>query len=113
MTPERERMLAENGYFLYQGYHFKPSGQFPKEEGNFFEITKRLKRDTELGMMAENYFGQQKREYSHAGFYAASPTKDADLFLCLENQKVYVPCEYELQEYMREPEKNQKMGRIR
>ena len=113
MTLERERRLAENGYFLYQGYHFKLLGQFPKGEGDFFEITKRLKRDTELGMMAEDYDGKQKREYSHAGFYAASPIKDADLFLCLENQKVYVPCEYELQEYMRELEKKRQKERIR
>lgn len=110
LTEEQEKRLAENGYFLYQGFHFKPAGKFTEKDGDFFAITKRLKRDVELGMMEADY-GQQKRPYSHKAFYEASPVKDADIFICLENQKVYVPCQHELQQYLREPE--QRKERIR
>ena len=113
MTAEKERVLIEKGYFFYQGNHFKPVGQFQKEDGDFFEITRRLKRDTEFERIEENQSGQYGERYSHAGFYEASPVKDADLFLCLENQKVYVPCEYGLQEYLREIEKKPQKRRTR
>lgn len=38
----------------------------------------------------------KKRTYSYDGFYAASPVKDCDLFLCLENGQVYLPAANEL-----------------
>lgn len=112
MTEEQEKRLCENGYFSYQGYHFKPLRQFRAEE-NFGEITARLRRDTELGIMAENYYGFQKHPYSHEEFYAASTDKTADIFLCFENQKEYIPCEYELQEYVKEQKRKHDRGRTR
>lgn len=111
LTEEQEKRLAENGYFLYQGFHFKPAGQFTEKDGNFFDITKRLKRDVELGMMEEGYSGQQKCSYSYEAFYEASPVKDADIFICLENQKEYVPCQHELQQYLGEPEQRKERRR--
>lgn len=113
MTQEQEMRLRENGYFVYQGYHFKPLRQFAESEGDFFDITRRLKRDDELGMMDADYYGKQKRPYSHEEFYAASTDKEADIFLCLENQKEYVPCQHELQEYMQKPEKRRDRGKAR
>lgn len=111
LTEEQEKRLAENGYFLYQGFHFKPAGQFTEKDGDFFDITKRLKRDVELGMMETGYSGQQKYSYSYEAFYEASPVKDADIFICLENQKEYVPCQHELQQYLGEPEQRKERTR--
>lgn len=111
LTEEQEKRLAENGYFKYQGFHFKPAGKFTEKDGDFFDITKRLKRDAELGMMEAGYYGKQKHPYSHKAFYEASPVKDADIFICLENQKVYVPCEHELQQYLGEPERKKERRR--
>lgn len=113
MTEEMEKRLCESGYFKYQGYHFKPLRQFTQKDGDFFDITRRLKRDDELGMMEADYAGKQKRPYSYKDFYAASPNKEADIFLCLENQKEYIPCQHELQEYMPEPEKKHHRGKVR
>jgi len=112
LTEEQERVLQEKGYFLYQGFHFKPVGQFPKQENDFFKIVRRLRSDDELGMKSA-YYGTGKRPYSHKEFYEASPVKDADIFLCLENQKEYVPCEHELQQYMREPDRKHDRGKAR
>lgn len=113
LTETQEKRLRENGYFLYQGCHFKPVRQFTEKDGDFFEKTKRLKRDDELGMMEVNYNGKQKHPYSYEEFYAASTDKEADIFFCLETMKVYVPCTYEMQEYVVEPEKKQNRGKIR
>ncbi len=98
-TKTQEAELHENGYFLYQGYHFKPLRQFTEQE-DFFTITRHLKHDIELGMRETNCNGHQKRPYSHDQFYEASTDKTADIFLCFENQKQYVPCSCELQEYI-------------
>ena len=45
MTEVQEARLRENGYFLYQGCHFKPVRQFTEKDGDFFEKTRRLRRD--------------------------------------------------------------------
>lgn len=113
MTEEMEERLCESGYFKSQGYHFKPLRQFTEKDGDFYDITRRLKRDVELGMMEADYAGKQKHLYSYKGFYAASPDKEADIFLCLENQKEYIPCQHELQEYMPELEKKHRRGKTR
>lgn len=112
LTEAQEKRLRENGYFFYQGYHFKPLRQFTEEE-NFWVVTDRLRRDVELGMMEADYYGFQKHPYSHAEFYAASTDKTADIFLCLENQKEYIPCEHELQQYVMGQEKKRDRGRAR
>lgn len=101
VSREKEEALSENGEFEYQGYHFRLAGRFENAE-DFYQITARLRRDTELGMMQEDYGGQKKHVYSRESFYAASTDKEADVFLCLENGKEYAPCEQELKEYRRE-----------
>lgn len=113
MTKAQEARLLENGYFLYQGFHFRPVRQFTEKDGDFFDKTRRLKRDVELGMMEADYYGQQKHPYSYEEFYAASTDKTADIFLCFETQKEYAPCTHELQEYVMEPERKQDRGRAR
>lgn len=45
MTEVQEARLRENGYFLYQGCHFKPVRQFTEMDGDF------LKRQGGLGVM--------------------------------------------------------------
>ena len=112
-SEEQEQVLRERGYFIYQGFHFKPNGQFPAKENTFYQIVKRLRRDDELGMRVENYCGTPKHPYSYKAFYEASAVKDADIFFCLETQKEYVPCENELQEYMRKQDKKPDRGRGR
>lgn len=112
MTQEQEARLIENGYFSYQGYHFKPVRKFTEKE-NFWEVTDHLCRDKELGMMEADYYGLQKHPYSYQEFYAASTDKTADIFRCFENQKEYIPCEHELQQYDYEPEQKPDKGRAR
>ena len=93
--------------FVYGGKQFIPVRQFHGKEGDFFAITCRLRTDLELGFFQEDYYGKgsKKADYSHESFYAASTDKNCDIFRCLENGKLYVPCEYELQEYMEHPQK--------
>lgn len=112
LTETQEERLRENGYFLYQGCHFKPVRQFTEEE-NFWEVTGHIRRDEELGMMEADYYGKQKRPYSHDEFYAASTDKKADIFFCLETMKNYVPCTHEMQEYDMKPEKQHDRGKAR
>ena len=119
--------------FVYGGKQFIPVRQFHGKEGDFFAITRRLRKDLELGFFQEDYYGKgsKKADYSHESFYAAStdkncdifrclengkyhsfylwrPHKNCDIFRCLENGKLYVPCEYELQEYMEHPQKTRR-----
>ncbi len=94
--------------FEYGGKHFAPVRKFGKKDGDFYQITRRLRSDREFGFFRADYYGKdsQKAEYSHEGFYAASTDKTCDIFRCVENGKLYVPCENELQEYMEVPQKN-------
>lgn len=89
-----------NGAFEYGGYHFIPERQLTSEEKDFASISKRQKLDIDLGFCRENYAYPCKHHYSHYSFYAASPDKTCDLFRCVENGKLYIPCENDLQEYM-------------
>lgn len=84
--------LSDNT-FAYRGYHFTPFRKFHVRDGDFFEITKRLVSDREMGLCTYEW---QKKSYSHKSFYKASPDKKCDIFLCVENGKLYVPCENEL-----------------
>ena len=88
--------------FEYGGHHFIPERQFTKREDDFFKITRRLKTDRELGFFAADYYGRgsQKFPYSYDDFYAASTDRKCDIFRCVENGRLYVPCQYELQQYM-------------
>lgn len=101
----REEVSYGSEIFEYQGYHFKPLRQFDSQTEDFFSVTRALRSDTDLGFFAADYGGQQKRYYNYEDFYKASTDKKADVFLCMENRKTYVPCGYELQEYVNEASK--------
>ncbi len=110
----REEMQYSIDVFEYQGYHFKPKRQFDPKTEDFFSVTRNLRSDAALGLFAADYNGKQKKQYSYEEFYKASTNKKADIFLCIENGKEYVPCGYELQEYKKkEPELNQQKGKAR
>ena len=105
----------EPGAFEYGGYHFKPYRQF--HEG---EIDRKLKgdsrpekRDMQYAMrnMVSDYElafsknGMGKNKWSHEDFYAAAGGAcDADIFICFENGKLYVPTEGKLFRYKEPPQ---------
>lgn len=83
----------------YNGFTFKPHREFTEKEKNmtlpemdrYFGFT----WDFELGMFqnAEVHGKLRKFPYSHEGFYKSM--KDdawADIYICEENGKYYVPC---------------------
>jgi hypothetical protein len=88
--------------FEYGGYHFKPCRKFEKRDGEFYEQTRNASSDRTLGMATYDWY---KSDYSHASFFAASGNADAEIFLCLENGKLYVPGENELFMYNEPPQK--------
>lgn len=92
--------MDNNGAFEYGGYHFIPERQLTAEENSFASVSKRQNLDIDLGFCRENYVYPSKYPYSHKSFYAASPDRSCDLFRCVENGKLYIPCENDLQEYM-------------
>jgi len=111
--------IKEPGVFEYGGYHFKPHRQFRKGE-----VTRQTKGDTRIGktdaayamrnMSSDRGLGLSQydwkrdgTDYSHKGFYAASGNSDVDIFMCLENGKLYVPHEKELFHY-KEPQQKKK-----
>lgn len=102
----------DNRAFAYGGKHFVPVRKFEKRDGDFYKITRRLKRDLEFGFFRADCYRKdgQKADYSHEGFYAASTDKTCDIFRCVENGKLYVPCEYELQEYSDPPQQERRKG---
>ncbi|MEO3161181.1 hypothetical protein ABHC52_14565, partial [Ruminococcus bicirculans (ex Wegman et al. 2014)] len=60
-------------------------------------LTKHLRSDAELGLCKYEW---KKHNYSHKSFYAASNNSTSDLFRCVENNKVYIPGENELFEFI-------------
>jgi hypothetical protein len=93
--------LKEPGVFEFGGYHFKPERKFEKRDGGFSEQMKRVKSDRELGLSTYDW---QKTDYSYDSFYAASGNSTADVFRCIENGKLYVPCGSELFQYNEPPQ---------
>ena len=107
--------IKETGVFEYGGYHFKPYRQFRKGEvkrrlaGDSREWKtdvqyemRNMHSDRELGLSKHDW---KKAEYSHEGFYAASGNSEADIFICVENGKLYVPYGNELYQYSEPPSK--------
>jgi hypothetical protein len=72
--------------FKYANYHFKPERKFDEHDGDFNNIMRNVQSDCEWC----------KTEYSHNAFYDASGNSEADIFKCVENGKLYVPCANEL-----------------
>ena len=95
----------EKQAFEYGGFNFIPERRFTAEENSFLAISRRQRLDKELGFCKPGYAYKSKYPYSHESFYAASPDKECDLFRCVENGKLYLPCTNDLQEYMEQPKK--------
>lgn len=98
--------------FEYGGYHFVPERKLTADENNFANISKRQKIDADLGFCRENYAYPSKHPYSHEAFFAAATEKNCDLFRCVENGKLYIPCENDLQEYT-EPDTDRSIETLR
>lgn len=86
--------------FKYGGFHFIPERKFTVQERDFFKISRRQRIDRNLGFCIPGYIYESHYAYSHESFYVASPDKECDLFRCVENGKLYLPCENDLQEYI-------------
>lgn len=70
------------------------------DENSFDKITRRLRIDPAMGFCRLGYAYASRYPYSYQDFYAVSPDKNCDLFRCVENGKLYLPCENDLQEYI-------------
>lgn len=93
---EKINKLKKEEAFEYHGLHYMPVRKFNQEEQNMSlpEISVYLRdaRGTRVGM----------EPYDYKDFYEASGNSNADIFLCVETGKQYIPCENELQEYTKE-----------
>jgi len=102
---------SEDGDFLskrtfeYGGYNFFPVRKLEGSESGFFAISKRIAIDTELGLCEEGYAYPSKFPYSYDDFYKAAGGHEYDLFRCVENGKIYIPCHHDLQIYHEEKNK--------
>ncbi len=85
--------------FEYGGYNFVPERKLTGKESGFFAISKRICTDTELGFCEEGYAYPSKFPYSHKSFMEASTDKECDLYRCVENGRLYIPCQHDLQIY--------------
>lgn len=85
-----------NKVYKYGDKHFVPHSKLA-EFLNLAIII--LCSDKELGFFDFNYPEKnyiQKFPYSRTGFYDAMEQSEADVFQCVENGKLYIPCEHEL-----------------
>ena len=99
-TEEKQKQEEQYaGAFEYGGYHFIPERSLRPDEADLFSISRKVKTDEDLGMFDKGFPKAGKVPYTWKGFCAASPDKRADLFRCVENGKLYIPCEHELAEY--------------
>lgn len=88
-----------NMEFCYGGKHFVPEGRFDQTNVSLNEVLSKLSVDIELGFCVPGYKYTSKYPYSQAGFYEAATDKKCDVFRCVENGKLYVPCQNDLQQY--------------
>jgi hypothetical protein len=110
--------LKEPGVFEYGGYHFKPLRKFRKGEidkplandsrpwkQDARYAMRNMQSDSELALRND---GTAKTVWSHEAFYTASGNSKCDVFRCIENGKLYVPCENQLFRYDEPPQKEKK-----
>jgi hypothetical protein len=90
----------DGAVFEYGGYHFKAYRKFERRDGDFNKQMRNAASDYALGIATYDW---GKSDYSRASFLSASKDDDADIFRCLENGKLYVPCENELFRYNEPP----------
>ena len=86
--------------FTYGAFHFVPYGNL-RSGVTLGEIN--FGNRTELRLW-DDYFMQAygevpSQKYTHSSFYEASGDSDKDIFLCLENLKLYIPTSHELMEF--------------
>ena len=86
----------------YGIYNFEPYGKLDKNK--FKGIANlNLRSHTELKIWDEHFtraFNEKPLiKYDYHNFYAAMNDSEADLFLCEENGKIYIPCNHELMEF--------------
>ena len=93
--------------FEYGGYHYIPERKLSPEENDFAKINRNLKIDVELGFCKPNYAYSSKYPYSYEAFYASASDKTCDLYRCVENGRLYMPCGNDLQEYVESAVKEQ------
>lgn len=91
--------------FEYGGFHFIPERQLTAEENDFYQLPRRQRIDRKLGFCEPGYVYKSKFPYTYAGFYAAATDRTCDLFRCVENCKLYLPCAHDLQEYLERPQR--------
>lgn len=85
--------------FEYNGYHFEPERKLREcEKKDIRTLSKHIKSDREFGM-CDYRVDWKKCDYSWKKFYEASCGSQLDLFRCIENGKLYIPCEHELFEF--------------
>ena len=97
--------------YEYRGFHFIPYSKL----GVVYSMRDIILRsDPELGFSDGDYSGiKSKYAYSHENFYKAVNDSKMDIFKCVENGKLYVPCDHELFIYegMRVRKKDEEMGK--
>lgn len=88
-----------NMEFSYGGKRFIPEGRFYEAKASLNEILSKLSPDTELGFCVPGYKYPSKFPYSQDSFYEAATDKRCDVFRCVENHALYVPCQTDLRLY--------------
>jgi|GEM_PF-1959602 len=91
----------ENKIYQFAGYHFLPDGKLEMEGRTLSDLI--FKNHTDLRLWDEGFakcYGiEPVMKYDMNLFYTVMENSDADIFLCLEDGKRYVPCEHELMEF--------------
>lgn len=87
----------------YGNFEFKPYGNFDKRKFKTL-ANLNLRSHTELKIWDEHFTRAFEEKplisYDYHKFYEAMGNCDADLFLCENKGKVYVPCMHELMEFV-------------
>ncbi|MCD8089480.1 MAG: DUF3849 domain-containing protein [Clostridiales bacterium] len=98
---EKEAALSEdNNIFEYQGYHFKPIGNFLSKD-DFNSLSRNIVSHSSPYM---SVYEDSEIAYFRNDFYRASNNSKADVFLCVETGKIFTPGENMLFEFTGEHE---------
>lgn len=98
LPSENIRQYGDNTFY-YLGKHFTPVEHLP-ENMSFQKTSRHLKSDRELGFCNYEWKKTGKDTYSHHNFYNACNNASFDLFRCEENNRIYIPGDNELFEYI-------------
>lgn len=84
--------------FEYGGLHFIPEQWFESQDRYHRRIPlSRTGKDADANLFPGEF------AYSHGGFYEAATAKDCDIFRCVEDGRLYVPCGDGLRHYDERP----------